>query len=228
MPSMRPIVFTIVSLAVAGVATLAPAAPATGAERVPAVVLTALERALSVPGARLDDAQAEGGPVRTCPPREVEVPRAVDGSGRVAIKVIGTRAGGARCEAWSWVRVRVVADVAVTRRALRAGDALAGAVVTETRELVPGRPPADPATLTGAVAAHALPAGAVVEADAATVATARPGEPVKVVLMTTNGLAIEQSGHAVPCVRGRSCAVLPSGKHVEGDLIDGRILVTLP
>ncbi len=214
-----------VFLALVGAATLVMSGPAESAERAPAAVVAAIERALSVPGARLDDVQAEGSPARGCLPREVSVPHAVDGSGRVAVKVIGTRTGGSRCEAWSWVRVRVVADVAVTRRAVRAGDPLADAIVTETREVTPGHAPAviDP----GAVAARALPAGAVVESDAATVATTRPGEPVKVVLIS-GGLAIEQNGRAVPCVHGRSCAVLTTGKHVEGDLVAGRLLVTLP
>src|SRR5260370_812377 len=87
-----------------------------------------------------------------------------------------------------------------------------------------------PAALVAAIEpapARRRPAGAVVDSDAATGATARPGEPVKVVLIS-GGLAIEQNGRAVPCVHGRSCAVLTTGKHVEGDLVAGRLLVTLP
>jgi hypothetical protein len=46
--------------------------------------------------------------------------------------------------------------------------------------------------------------------------------------MRAGALSVEQSGRAVPCPRGRACAVLPSGRRVEGRLEDGRILVELP
>jgi flagella basal body P-ring formation protein FlgA len=215
----------ITLLVAAGLVTFFTVRPADGAEPASAPIVAALQQAISVPGARLDSASDEKPTGRSCAPHEVSVPHAVDGSGRVAVKVVGTRAGGVRCEAWTWVRVRVVADVAVTRRAIRAGEGLTDAVSMETREVVAGRAPA--VLSTGSVAARSLVAGAVVEADAVTVATARLGEQIKVVVMM-GGLAVEQSGRATPCVRGRSCAVLPSGRRVEGDFIDGRLLVTLP
>jgi len=50
---------------------------------------------------------------------------------------------------------------------------------------------------------------------------------VKVVLVS-GGLAVEQVGRAVPCARNHNCAVLPSGKHVDGALVEGRLMVQLP
>jgi hypothetical protein len=224
---MRVFVHMLI-LAVVGAVTLMTATPADSAESASAAVVAALEKAISVPGARLDGASEERGPGRGCVAREVTIPRAVDGSGRIPVKVVGTRGGGNRCEAWSWVRVRLVADVAVTRHAVRVGERLADAVAVETREIVSGHSPVTAASLSdGAVASRALVAGAVVEADDATVATARPGDVVKVMIIA-GALAIEQSGRAIPCARGRSCAMLPSGKHVEGELVDGRLVVTLP
>src|SRR5581483_5221668 len=90
----------------------APAAAASSpAEPVAPVVRVAIERALAVPGARLDEASAEalGGRASSCRAEEAEVPRPVDGSGRIAVKLAGRGARGERCEVWSWVRVRVVA-----------------------------------------------------------------------------------------------------------------------
>ena len=225
MVCMMRAILHITLLLLAGAATLLAVTPAHGAESASPAVVAALEKAINVPGARLDEASEERSVSRGCVAREVTVGRAVEGSGRVPVKVVGTRVGGGHCEAWSWVRVRLVADVAVTRRAVRAGDALAEAVGIETRELLVGHAPA--VLSPGAVAARAMPAGTVVDADAATVATARAGELVKVLVMAGT-LSIEQSGRAVPCQRARSCAILPSGRHVEGDLIDGRLVVTLP
>src|SRR5260370_10211286 len=82
-----------VFLALVGAATLVMSGPADSAERAPAAVVAAIERALSVPGARLDDVQAEGSPARGCIPREVSVPHAVDRSARLAVKVIGNPTG---------------------------------------------------------------------------------------------------------------------------------------
>jgi flagella basal body P-ring formation protein FlgA len=207
--------------------TLTPA-PAHGAEPLSPQVFTALEQSLTLPGARLDAATEEKPMSRTiqsCSPREVSVARPVDGSGRFAVKVSGTKSGGAACEVWTWVRVRVVAEVAVTKRAVRPGEAIADAVATETREVRAGQVPAR--LLPGAVAARSLPAGQLVQADAVSVATAKPGEQVKV-MVVAGALAVMQTARSIPCSRGRSCAVLPSGKQVEGDLIDGRLVVVLP
>jgi hypothetical protein len=213
------------------VASVAPAAAAAsggeGAET-PALVRQALARALSVDGARIDGAVEERAASRpsACRITEAEAPRAVDGSGRVAVKLIGRKPGGDHCEAWTWVRVRVVAPVAVSTRALHAGDPLSGgAIITEERELRSGHPPAQ--ITPGSVAARAINSGQVLEANQVSAPTARLGETLTV-LVVSGALTIEQSGRAVPCERGRTCAILPSGKRVQGDLVDGRLVVESP
>jgi hypothetical protein len=204
----------------------APAArPAPAASPVAPVVQAALERALAVPEARVEDAVLAAGGAGACQATEADVPRAIEGSGRVAVRVAGRGPRGGGCGAWLWVDLRVVAPVAVATRALRAGEPLAGATVTEQRELRAGHAPAR--LDDGLVAARAIAAGQVIEADAASVPTARPGDTVKVVVVA-GALTVEQPGRAVPCARGRSCAVLRSGRHVEGDLIDGRLVVEAP
>jgi hypothetical protein len=55
----------------------------------------------------------------------------------------------------------------------------------------------------------------------------RAGTPVKIVVRV-GALSVEQLGRIVPCTRDAICAVLPSGKHVEGRLEDGRLVVELP
>jgi len=57
--------------------------------------------------------------------------------------------------------------------------------------------------------------------------TLRPGQTVKVVIVSGT-LVIEQAGRATPCVRGRSCATLASGKVVEGELSEGKLMVQAP
>jgi flagella basal body P-ring formation protein FlgA len=197
-------------------------------QALPPIVKQAIERALTVPGARIAGATEEaGGASRPagCRITEAETLRPVDGSGRIAVKLAGQRAGGAPCDAWIWVRVRVTATVAVSTRALRAGEPLAGATVSEERELHAGRPPA----VIGPqdVASRSIGVGQVVQADQVGAATVSPGSSLKV-LVVAGALSIEQSGRAVPCSRGRTCALLASGRHVEGDLVEGRLVVQSP
>ena len=41
-------------------------------------------------------------------------------------------------------------------------------------------------------------------------------------------LSIAQTGRIVSCGRGRTCAVMPSGKHVEGQIVEGQLIVEAP
>ena len=226
--------FATVGLALGlGLAGPDPAAAAPGdvAPALAAVLGDALTAAATVPGSRVEvlgvDGTHTGCPIAV--PERVEVSRDVTGSGRVAVKLIGAvRAGGTPCEAWSWVRFRLVARVPVATRSVRAGEALAGATRLDEREIKTGHTPADTAVLeAGALADRTLVAGQVVEADLVRSAGPRPGEPVKVVLVA-GALAIEETGRAVPCARNHNCAVLPSGRHVDGTFVDGRLLVQMP
>jgi hypothetical protein len=194
-------------------------------EPAPAAVVSALAASTTIPDARVTVTSVERGHGACTSVERVEVPRPVDGSGRFAVKLIGARASGEPCESWSWVRVRLFAKVPVVTRAVRAGDSLAGAVKTEEREIQPGHVPASVAA--DASADRSLGAGQMLEADAVRAPGLRPGEAVKVVLVS-GGLAVEQTGRAVPCARNHTCAVLPSGKHVDGALVEGRLMVQLP
>ncbi|HEY4184075.1 MAG TPA: hypothetical protein VGP07_03360 [Polyangia bacterium] len=190
------------------------------------IVQTALEAATTIPNARVSVVALERGATNCTmgiDPR-AEVPRAVDGSGRFAVKLIGTRSGS-ECQAWIWARVRVFAQVSVATRAIRAGDPFAGATETVEREIKAGRTPA--ASVDGAVADRPLGPGQMIEADVVRVPGLRSGETVKV-LLVAGGMSIEQMGRAVPCARNHNCAVLPSGRHVDGTLVDGRLLVEMP
>jgi hypothetical protein len=187
--------------------------------------LAALAGALAVPGARVE---LDG--VRTtigagCAAEAWESMKPVEASGSAALRFSGRSASGAECQGYAWGKVRVLAPTVVTARELRQGDRLDGALATEEREVLPGRRTLDAAPA-GATAARRLAAGAVLD-EASIRQGPAPGGPV-VVVIRAGALSVEQSGRAVPCVRGRVCAVLPSGRRVEGRLEDGRLLVEVP
>ncbi len=54
-----------------------------------------------------------------------------------------------------------------------------------------------------------------------------PGEAVTIVIQL-GSLRVEQPGRAVPCARGRACALTPTGKRVEGTWRDDRLYVDSP
>lgn len=191
-----------------------------------------LSAAVPIAGARAEIVGLDR-PVSACvttgPGARIETSRPIEGSGRVAVKLTGARPDGATCDVWAWARVKVFAKVPITRRAVRAGDALEPVAQAEEREIKPGHLPAiwDAVTAAGAVADRSLGAGQLIEADCVRAPGLRAGETVKI-LIVSGALTIEQIGHALPCTRGRSCAVLPSGKRVEGTLVDGRLMVQMP
>jgi|GEM_PF-915166 len=189
---------------------------------------TALEASLTVTGGRVELVALDR-PAGDCLTSGVgtraEISRPIDGSGRLALKLIGSRARGGACEVWAWARVRVFAEVPIAARAIRGGEPLAAVVRREEREIKPGHVPA---VLTeGATASRAVGAGQMIEANVVSGAGPRPGQSIKV-LIVSGALAVEQEGRAVPCGREGTCAVLPSGKHVEGSFADGRLTVLLP
>ena len=202
-------------LALLAVSTAAP----TALEILPSGVSESLQQALIVPGGRIVPL-AWSGP-QHCQVRGASVAHPIDGSGRVAVKV-----SGAGCSGWGWVRLEVWAETAVTARAVRAGEDLASAITLVEREIHPGRVPFIPEA--GAVATRFLPAGMMLDAESAGASKAAVGDPVKVVFVSGT-VAIETQGRRTVCFRGRQCAVLPSGKHVEGALdASGRLVVEVP
>lgn len=199
----------------AGVAVAAPAA------EIPAPVAAAVEGAVPAElGARLEIlAWKQSRP--ECIATAASVERAITGSGRYAVKLTG-QAGKSACDAWGWVQLRLFAPAFITTRAVRAGEPLEGAVKESEKEVRAGRAPAQVGA--GAKAGRHLGAGQLVEATHLDAGAPGTGESIKVVVQA-GALSVSQNGRAVPCGRGRVCAVLPSGKHVEGRLEAGVLVV---
>jgi flagella basal body P-ring formation protein FlgA len=186
---------------------------------VPSEVSAALTRALAIPGARIIPLSWSA--PRHCRIRGASVSQPIDGSGRVAVKLVGEG-----CAAWGWVHLEIWAETAVTTRAVRAGEVLAPALAVVEKEIKPGRAPFIPAR--GAVAVHAISTGSMVEPSDVSGSTVVAGDPVKIVVVA-GALAVETQGRRITCGRGRACAVLPSGKHVEGEMDEsGHLIVEVP
>jgi hypothetical protein len=185
----------------------------------PPEVEAAARASLAAPGARLVAVSyTPSGGNAGCRPTEVTLPRPIDGSGRYAVKLAG---GG--CHGWAWLKVDVYAQVPVLTRAVREGEPLEEAVAMTERLVSGGAFP--PSLGPGSTAARPLPRGrALVPSD---VQQSGATGPIRVVVRS-GGLAIEATGRMISCGAGRSCAVLASGKHVEGRLEDGRLMVEVP
>lgn len=191
----------------------------------PAPVVEAFEKAVPLPGARVEIADFHPELAARCAVIRAELPAPLAGSGRIAVRLSGTLPEGGPCDGWGWAVVRVLAPVLVAQRPVPVGSLLLDAVAPRERELLPGRTPLSrlPAD---AVAGRPLAAGQVLdERDL----RSGPGVGDAVtVLIRLGGLRVEQVGRAIPCSRGRACAQMPSGKRVEGAWRDGRLLVEAP
>jgi hypothetical protein len=196
----------------------APPAPADAASAPPGVVVQAVTEALALPGARALIRAYQ--PASACPATEARLERPIEGSGRYAVRLRGPA-----CQGWAWVKVEVRAPVSVTTRAVDRGEPLDQAIAVEEREVRTSRAPARVAA--GARATRRLARGQMVEASHVVAPGAALGAAVKVVVRV-GSLEVGQSGRIVGCAGGRTCAVLPSGKHVTGDLIDGALVVEGP
>ena len=185
----------------------------------------AVVAALAVEGAEVEVAEVRVSQGAGCTADAWEALRPVDSSGPAGLRFEGRDARGAACQGFAWARVKVLAPAAVTTRALREGEPLEDAVALAPREVLPGHH-ALGGVPAGAVAGRALPAGTALEPSSIRVGP-RLGGPVTVVLQL-GSLSVEQPGRAVPCVRDRACALLPSGRRVEGRLVAGRLLVETP
>lgn len=191
----------------------------TARETLPGEVSESLSRALVLPSARIV-------PVRFTMPGEcrvasASVPRPIDGSGRVAVKLTGRG-----CSGWAWVELQVWAETSVTTRVVRAGELLAAASRVVEREIhsgsIPFIAPAD------AVASRTLPMGSAIQPSDVSRTSVSLGDSVKVIFLS-GAVAIETQGRRSSCLRGRDCAVLSSGRHVEGHLDEsGRLIVEVP
>lgn len=211
-------------LASAAIAVVLAAAQRPPDVAAPALVQRAVAAA-AAPGLRAEVLDWRPAVETRCEPERAEAIRLVTASGQVPLRVEGRDPRGARCEGWGWARVRAVAPALRASRAIRAGEPLAGAVALGEAEVVAGRRAV--AELPGdAVAARPIAAGAPLEAAAIRTGPP-PGAPVTVVVRA-GALAVAQPGRAVACGRERACAVLPSGRRVEGRVQDGALWVEAP
>jgi hypothetical protein len=209
----------MVPLAALSLLLAAAAVPATLAERT-------VSAALAVAGARAEVLEVRVTSGQACPADRAEALRPVTSSGEVALRLAGTGADGRACEGYAWARVRVVASGLVASRAVAQGELLQGAVALGDVELRLGRPPPLTGIPEGSRAARALAAGApLLRGDVRD--GPLPGEPITV-LVRTGGLELSRTGRALPCARGRACALLPGGRRVEGRLEDGKLLLEAP
>jgi flagella basal body P-ring formation protein FlgA len=211
---------------------LAALAAAPASAPVPAGLQAAAARALRVAGARVEVRAYQPSAGARCVPDAFQLLAPVEASGRFPVRTSGADARGAVCEGWGFAEVRVLAPALVLARTLRAGEPLEGALHREEAELPPRRVLATRIP-EGAVAARRLPAGVPLAGDDVHVGP-RPGEAVTVAVRA-GALQIERAARAVACPRTpvptprpAACAVLPSGKRVEGVLEGGRIVVEAP
>ena len=188
-------------------------------EFLPSAVSESLTRALAIPGARIVPISWSAS--ASCRIRNASVTHAIDGSGRVAVKF-----SGRDCSGWGWVRLEVWAETAVTTRAVRAGEALASSFTLTEQEVRSGRTPFVPPE--GVVAVRGLPAGTTIRAADVSSSAVVAGDPIKI-LVVSGVLAVEAQGRRIPCDPSRACAVLSSGKHLEGHMDgSGRLIVEVP
>jgi flagella basal body P-ring formation protein FlgA len=198
---------------------VASSAVPTAPEVLPGEVSESLQRALVVPAGRIV-------PLRwtlsgQCRVASASVPRPIDGSGRVAVKV-----SGRGCSGWGWAEVQVWAETSVTTRVVRAGERLGSGVTVAEREIRPGHLPF--IAPDDAIASHTLPLGAAIGPTDVSRTSVTVGDPIKIVFVS-GSVAIETQGRRTTCFRARDCAVLASGKHVEGHIDDnGRLIVEVP
>ena len=199
------------------VAALAPGSSSRVA--VPAEVTQALSRALVVEGATVVPVHFAS--PANCHIRSASIPQPLEGSGRVAIKYVGQG-----CSGFAWADVQVWAEVPVTTRAIAKGGPLAGAIAKTPREIRRGQNPFIPTA--NAVANRPLPAGIVVTVRDVGPSGESAGGMIRV-MVVSGSLAVATQGRRIACGTGRLCAVLPSGKRVEGVLdAEERLVVELP
>lgn len=160
-----------------------------------------------------------------CKVDEARLDRAVTASGNVTVKLRGKNRHGQACEGWARVDVTLTAPVMVTTRVVRSGEPLDAATTVEFRQIGWGAQPATPAA--GVVAARTLLGGQVVDVSSVRQNRASPGQQVRV-SVRLGSLQVEQMGRLVSCGAEQTCAVLPSGKRVEGQMEDDRLVVMVP
>ena len=195
------------------------AAVPTARNTLPSEVSESLQQALVVPGGRM--VLLSWSQAGACRVRQASVPRSIGGSGRVAVKITGSN-----CTAWGWAEVEVWAQTAVVSQAIRAGEPIGASLRIVEQEIRPGRVPFLPPD--SAITARYLPSDTLLSTTDVSIQPSIARDPIKIVFLS-GSVAIEANGRRTTCMRGRACAVLASGKHVEGYFGEsGRLIVEVP
>jgi hypothetical protein len=186
----------------------------------------AVKAALVVQGARAEVLEIRLVPGHACSVERAEALRSISGSGEVPLRLAGSGEDGRPCEAYAWARVRVVASGLVLTRAVASGEPLQDVLSQGDVEVRVGHPAPLYELPSGGRAARPLSAGAPLLPSDVRVGPL-PGEPITVVVRSGN-LELSQTGRALPCARGRACALLPGGRRVEGRPEDGQLVLEAP
>ncbi len=149
--------------------------------------------------------------------------RPIVASGRYAIKAMGRSASGTRCEGWAWARIRVLAKVMIATQRIEPGEPIStNSIRTEEREKKTGQKLVQKIPSEAKASTLLLP-GTVLEKHHLRIGPAI-GESVEVEVRTGQ-VSVVQTGRVVPCLPGRLCAQLESGKRLEGRYLNGRLVV---
>jgi hypothetical protein len=184
---------------------------------IPQAVAASVKTAVAVPGATVELSNYRAAPA-SCIAREARVERPYFASGEVMARFTGEDSKGP-CNGAALVHATVRAQVWVAARAARAGEPIEA--IQAERELR-GEPLQD--LPQGARAARNIAAGAIIDSDSLQDAAGPTGSKIGIELRD-GALRVATVGRVVPCGRGKSCAVLQSGKHVEGQVQNGILLV---
>ncbi|HEX4386865.1 MAG TPA: hypothetical protein VH083_28115 [Myxococcales bacterium] len=185
---------------------------------IPPAVAASIRTAAAIPGATVELSNYRAAPA-SCIAREASVERPYFASGEVMARFTGQDSRGP-CKGAALVHATVKAPVWVATRAARPGELIEAA---QAEREVHGEPLAQ--VPPGARAAKAIAAGSIIDADSLQAAAGPTGSQIQVELRD-GSLRIATAGRVVPCGRGKSCAVLPSGKHVEGEVENGVLVVS--
>ena len=218
---MRALAFAPIAAAVAIAAAAPVQAAPLATPPIPAAVERALAAAGALPGARVEIVSYRG-PAR-CNALRAEADQLIASSGSVALHIEGRGPAGESCRGLGLAEARLFAPVWIASRALATGEALDGAAARAVREVKQGHAPLAEIPA-GSAATRRLAAGTVLEAPLVQDPTWLPGQNVRVVLHT-GALSLTQQGRIVTCAPGRACAVLPSGRRVEGTRSNGELIL---
>lgn len=208
-----------------GVSLLLASSSSSAGATVSPMAQAALDQATTVAGARVEVSRFTVQDAAGCRVDRAEVSSPIEGSGRVSLRLLGQGRDGRPCSSWATATIRLLAQVPVATRAVRTGENLDGAIDVAEREVFPGRPPVQ--VPTGATATRPLTKGQPVDASAFRARGLAVGSTIKI-RVVVGAVSAEQTGRVVSCAQGKTCAVLPSGKHVEGTVQDGRLVVMTP